>query len=182
MMMSALKMGGMEIITDRIRTADINNPKGYYEFERVKKLPKGDVVWLESAQGKAVKIISALLRYLPQVHKYRVIFMERDIEEILASQERMLERSGKINESPNRNEALKASFSEHLLEIKAWMKAQNWIDTYYVSYNQILQNPGVEFTKISKFLDEQVDPEAMAEVVDPKLYREQNLEKGKKFE
>lgn len=182
MMMSALKMGGMEIITDRIRSADPNNPKGYYEFERVKKLPKGDVEWLESAQGKAVKIISALLRYLPQFHKYRVIFMERDIVEILASQERMLERSGKINESLIRNDALKESFNGHLVEMKTWLKEQNWIDTHYVSYNEILQNPGVEFTKISKFLDERVDPEAMVEVVDPKLYREQNLEKGKKSE
>lgn len=175
MMMSALKMGGMGIITDRIRSADPNNPKGYYEFERVKKLPKGDVEWMHSVKGKAVKIISALLRYLPHEYQYRVIFMERDIEEILASQERMLERSGRFTEGSSGNDELKNSFTDHLHDLKIWLREQKWIDTNYVSYNEILQNPGVEFAKISKFLDDRVDQNAMAMVVDPTLYREKNL-------
>jgi hypothetical protein len=180
MMMSALKMGGMDLVTDNKRTADPNNPKGYYEFERVKKLPKDDIAWLELAKGKAVKIISALLRYLPQEFEYRVIFMERDMEEILASQDRMLERSGKKREQPFENDAIKVSFKEHLHDLKNWLAEQSWIDTLYVSYNNILQDPEVEFTKISKFLDDRVDPNAMVSVVDPTLYREQNLKKGER--
>ena len=95
MMMSALQAGGMPLVVDEIRQADDNNPKGYYEFERVKKLPKGDTVWLAESPGKAVKIISALLEYLPKEYAYRIIFMERDLGEILASQQRMMVRSGK---------------------------------------------------------------------------------------
>ena len=36
MMMKMLEAGGMQILTDNLRTADENNPKGYYEYERVK--------------------------------------------------------------------------------------------------------------------------------------------------
>jgi len=89
MMMSALKAGGMKLLVDGKRRADENNPKGYYEYELVKQLPKRAHRWLGSAQGKALKIVSALLVYLPEHYRYRVIFVEREMEEILASQKRM---------------------------------------------------------------------------------------------
>ena len=94
MMMKMLEAGGIPPLTDEIRTADTDNPKGYYEFERVKKMDKGDTAWLENAQGKSVKVISALLKHLPSDYRYRVIFMRRDMSEILASQKKMLDHRG----------------------------------------------------------------------------------------
>lgn len=174
MMMSAIKAGGMPLVVDEIRQADDNNPKGYYEFERVKKLPKGDTGWLETAQGKAVKIISALLEYLPEEYNYRVIFMERDLGEILASQQRMMIRNGKDHNFSDEDNQLYQSFFDHLAVINRWLDGRKGIQTLYVSYNDILSDPIAQFQTVADFLDGKVDPAAMAKVVDPALYREKS--------
>ena len=172
MMMSALQAGGLPLLVDHIRGADANNPKGYYEFERVKKLPKGDTAWLRSAQGKAVKIISALLEFLPQKFEYKVIFMERDLDEILASQSRMLERNGKQEDHPISQAEIRQSYQEHLNKIKNYLAEGDWFQTLYVSYNDILEQPDVSFRKIVDFLDIGLHPEKMVQEVDHNLYRE----------
>jgi hypothetical protein len=172
MMMSALKAGGMDLIIDQVRTADPNNPRGYFEFERVKKLPKGDTRWLKQAGGKAIKIISALLQFLPDDYHYKVIFMERDLDEVLASQQRMLERSGKPLNSRDEEDQIRKSYLDHLEEVSAWLSKKDWIQTLFVSYNDILHVPEEEFPKIASFLSGKVDPDAMISVVDPRLYRE----------
>ena len=94
MMMKMLEAGGIPPLTDKIRTADDDNPKGYYEFERVKALDKGDTEWVVDAQGKTVKVISALLKHLPSGYPYRVVYIRRNMTEILASQRKMLLRRG----------------------------------------------------------------------------------------
>src|ERR1043165_1737839 len=94
MMMKMLEAGGMSLLVDNLRTADDDNPAGYYEFEPVKKLSQGDFDWLEEAQGKAVKVIAALLADLPSAYTYQIIFMRRDMFEILASQNKMLLNRG----------------------------------------------------------------------------------------
>src|SRR5438128_2110978 len=93
-MMQVLQAGGIEAITDRIRAADTDNPRGYFEFERVKKI-KGDAEWLPQARGKAFKMVSLLLYDLPATESYRIIFMDRDMDEVLDSQEKMLRRLGR---------------------------------------------------------------------------------------
>jgi len=172
MMMSALEAGGMELLVDGLREADMNNPKGYFEYERAKKLPKGDTQWLESASGKAVKIISALIEYLPSGFQYRLIFMERDLDEILASQRRMLQRMDKANDGVEEDE-IRSSYQKHLAEVKSWIANQPWITTCYISYNDVLREPDRTFKKVAEFLNHRVDPGAMAAVVDRSLYREQ---------
>ena len=172
MMMSALQAGGMPLLVDHIRGADENNPKGYYEFERVKQLPKGDTVWLRTAQGKAVKIISALLEFLPEKYEYKVIFMERDLDEVLASQTRMLERNGKQQDHPVAKDEIRQSYQEHLEKITDFLTEGNWLHTLYVSYNDILQQPEVEFRKVTDFLGIGLDSGKMAQIVDHHLYRE----------
>ena len=94
LMMQMLAAGGVEVVTDHVRTADTDNPRGYYEFELVKKI-KQDASWLPEARGKAVKMVSQLLYDLPAGEKYRIIFLERDLDEVLVSQEKMLERLGR---------------------------------------------------------------------------------------
>ena len=172
MMMSALDAGGMPLLTDTLRQADESNPKGYFEYAPVKKMGQGVTDWVDSARGKAVKVISALLSHLPKRYGYKVIFMEREINEILASQRHMLERSGKLDENPIPDAELAQSYHDHLAEVKSWLSQQDWIQTLYVSYNEVLRQPVIVFEQVADFLDGRVDPRKMASVVDPALYRE----------
>ena len=171
--MSALKAGGLSLLTDGLRQADPNNPKGYFEYEPVKRLPKGQTGWLLSAHGKAVKVISALLTDLPEDFNYQVIFMERDLDEILASQRRMLERSNKNEVKPIEDAQLRRDYQAHLAAVKGWLNSQDWLSVLFISYNQVLHDPLAAFKKVDAFLEPRLDVAAMVQVVDPTLYREQ---------
>ncbi len=170
MMMSMLRAGGMPILTDNIREADEDNPKGYYEFQQVKQTEQ-DCSWLEDAKGKAVKMISALLQYLPPAYTYRVIFMQRRIEEILASQQLMLIRRGEPTDSVSDRELAKV-FRKHLTQVGRWLDEQPNIAVLYVSYQQVLQDPIEEAKKVNQFLGSALDVDRMASAVDRSLYRQ----------
>ncbi len=171
MMMKMLEAGGIPPLTDRIRTADEDNPKGYYEFERVKQLPKGDVAWLPDAHGKAVKVIAALLPHLPGEYHYRVIFMERAMPEVLASQRQMLIRRG---EDPDKipDEMLAKLFEKHLRQVNDWVSQQPNVKRLDVNYNEMLNNPQPYIEQINVFLGGRLDTMKMAAVVDPSLHRQ----------
>ncbi|MEZ4515919.1 MAG: sulfotransferase domain-containing protein [Chloroflexota bacterium] len=170
MMMKMLEAGGLPPITDSLREADQDNPKGYYEFERVKQLDKGDTAWVPEARGKVVKVISALLKYLPDNEQYKVIFIRRNMPEILASQRKMLVNRG---EDPDKMDDAQMAmlFEKHVQQIETWLKEQPNFDVLYVHYSDILSDPLTQAQAISQFLDGRVDPEKMIEVVDPELYR-----------
>ena len=171
MMMRMLDEGGIPPLTDKMREADKDNPKGYYEFERVKKLDEGDTAWVEEAKGKAVKVISALLKHLPEGYTYKVIFMRRKIEEILASQKQMLIRRGEPTDSAS-DEELTELFGKHLAQIQAWIDGQANVEVIYVSYNEVVEKPLEQSERINQFLGETLDVEKMATVVDRALYRQ----------
>lgn len=170
MMMMMLQEGGMEVLTDNIRRADEDNPKGYYEYEKVKEIER-DKSWLRLAEGKVVKMISALLSYLPDDHEYKVIFMQRKMEEILASQRRMLIRRGEDTDAVS-DEKIAEISRKHLLRVERWLSDQPNIDVLYVRYNDALAEPLVQAERISRFLDGRVDAERMAQAIDERLYRE----------
>ena len=171
LMQRMLEAGGVEPLTDEIRAADENNPKGYYEYERVKKLKDDDTGWLNLAQGKSVKIISALLEYLPEDYYYRVLFMQRNMDEILASQNKMLvdrgERTDKVSD-----EQMAQLYEDHLQKVGAWLEKQNNFRVLYVNYNRLLQDPTEPLAQISKFLDKSVKVDEMAKVIDSNLYHQ----------
>jgi len=171
MMMKMLESAGLEILTDNLRSADESNPKGYYEFERVKQLKVGDFDWLPEARGKVVKIISALLEYLPSQYQYRIIFMRRNMDEILSSQRQMLVRDGKPVDDVA-DTKLADLYESHLKKIEAWLEAQPNMSTLYVSYNQILKDPEPDVTRLIQFLGGTLDRDRMLKTVDPNLYRE----------
>ncbi len=171
MMMKMLEAAGLEILTDNLRTADDNNPKGYYEFERVKKLKAGDFDWLSEARGKVVKIISALLEYLPNQYQYQIIFMRRNMGEILSSQRQMLVRDGKQDDKVS-DEKMAALYENHLKKIEAWLEQQPNMRTLYISYNQTLSDPEPNLNRINQFLGGNLDIKSMLQVVDKNLYRE----------
>jgi hypothetical protein len=170
MMMKMLEAGGIPPMTDQVRTADSDNPKGYYEFERVKQLDKGDTAWLPEARGKVVKVISALLKYLTAGEQYRVVFIRRNMDEILASQRKMLVNRG---EDPDKQDDTQMAilFQKHLGQVQNWLASQPNMKVLYLHYSDIMDNPQPEIEKINVFLGGSLDVERMAAAVDPDLYR-----------
>jgi hypothetical protein len=170
MMMKVLEAGGLPVVIDGLRAADPDNPEGYYEFERVKELDKGDTAWVADVQGKGVKVISALLEFLPPDYQYRVIFMHRNIEEVLNSQRKMLERRGEDTEAVNDAE-MADLFAKHLVKVKEWLRAQPNFSVLDVDYNAMVQNPESYIRMINQFIDNSLDEQAMGKMINPKLYR-----------
>jgi broad-specificity NMP kinase len=170
MMMSMLVAGGIEAMTDSIRTADEDNPKGYFEMEKVKELEKNNL-WLSDAAGKAVKIISALLKHLPPAYHYKIIFMRREMKEILASQRQMLIRRGESADTIS-DERMSEMFRKHLGEVESWLAKQPNIEVTYVNYKRVLDDPLSTITALNDFLGGQLDSAAMAAVVDKTLHRQ----------
>lgn len=170
MMMKMLEAGGLPVLTDQIRTADEDNPKGYYEFERVKQIEE-DKAWLPEAQGKAVKMIAALLKHLPSTYKYKVIFMQRHAEEMLASQREMLVRRGEPTDTIP-DERMAKLFSKHVEKIEDWLSEEPHFDILYVHYSDAVANAMDQARRVNQFLGGDLDEAAMAGVVDPDLYRQ----------
>ncbi|HXV44530.1 MAG TPA: sulfotransferase domain-containing protein [Anaerolineae bacterium] len=175
MMMKILEAGGLPPLTDNFRRADADNPQGYYEFERVKQLPKGDIAWLGEAQGKAVKVIAILLPHLPATYTYRFIFMRRAMPEILASQRQMLIRRG---EDPDKmsDEELSRLYEKHIQQVNTWVSNQPHVQRIDVDYNQLLQNSRPEIKRVNQFLGNTLNLEKMIEVIDPTLYRQRQTD------
>jgi len=170
MMMSMLQAGGVPALTDNQREADEDNLRGYLEYEQVKQLDR-DASWLAEAEGKSVKIISMLLRHLPHDHEYKVIFMHRDIMEVLASQRKMMERRGEAPDSVP-DETMAALYERHIAEVREWLKRQPNVETLHVDYNETIRDPSPTVNRVNEFLGGGLDDEAMARVVSPELYRQ----------
>jgi hypothetical protein len=169
MMMKMLTAGGLEAVTDNIRTADEDNPEGYFEFETVKKL-RDDHSWLPDARGKCVKIVSSFLKHLPQNFTYKIIFMRRNIEEVLASQQQMLVRRGEPTDTIS-DEKMRQTFERHLKDIESWLSAQPNISILDVNYNEMIANPQPGVRMINDFLKVELDADRMVAVVNRNLYR-----------
>lgn len=169
MMMKMLSEGGLSVITDTLRTADDDNPNGYFEFEIVKQMPDGKTEWLDEAQGGVVKVISALLEHLPEKYHYKVIFMERTLREVLASQKKMLKNRA---ESPLvSDESMEEEFKKHLAAIKYWLARQPNMDVLYVDYAEMIRSPAVYCETIAKFVGISLDQNKMQNVPNHSLYR-----------
>jgi hypothetical protein len=176
MMMKMLDAGKMPLLTDELRKADLDNPKGYYEYEKVKKL-EDDNSWLDIAQGKTVKIVSPLLHHLKldAGYAYKIIFMIRDLDETLASQKKMSERLNN-HEDTIKDNILKNEYNSHLEEIEKWLEQQENIEVLPVQYKDVLENPLAAAEGIHDYLGIELDVNDMAAIVDPSLYRQRTEE------
>lgn len=173
MMMQMLEAGGLQVVTDNLRTADDDNLQGYFEFERIKQLKDGDSTWMEQARGKVLKVISALLEHLPDHYHYKIIFMERDLPEVLASQRKMLERRGKPANKED-DVMFLSLYKKHLVKVKAWLSEQANVDVVYISYNALLENPKRYAEDIARFIEASLDVQKMAGVPEEKFYRQRS--------
>ena len=172
MMMRMLEAGGIPVLTDRSREADDSNPKGYYEYELVKRMREGDTRWLKEARGKAVKIISPLLEFLPLDFEYRIVFMQRNMVEILASQKEMLIQRGEANDRVG-DHHLAELYQKHLVKVAAWMEQQPNLRVIYFNYNHIIADPRPHVSQLAEFLHPRpIETTKMVSIVETSLYRQ----------
>ena len=174
MMMQMLAAGGLPALTDNLRQADEDNPRGYYEFERVKQVAE-DTSWLDEAEGKVVKMVYRLLYDLPRDRSYRVVFMRRNVDEVIASQNAMLRRSGKADDQVE-SARLAEIYRRQLLEVGDWLAAQPNFSVLVVDYPDVLGDPERVMQELDRFLDGRLDREAMRRVPDQSLYRQRKAQ------
>lgn len=169
LMMQMLKSGGVPVLSDGRRTADTDNPRGYFELEAVKKL-KEDASWMGNASGHAVKAISMLLYDLPPGYAYRVVFMLRNLDEVLVSQREMLHRRGSPTSDAD-DGMMKRHFESHLEKIRAWLAAKPNFTVLFCEYRELLRDPDGQVRRLAEFLGGDLDQQAMVRSVDRGLYR-----------
>jgi hypothetical protein len=169
MMMQMLEAGGMPVLVDDLRPRDDDNPRGYYEYEPVKRLQR-DNSWLDAAEGKAVKVVSPLLNCLPLELEYRVVLMVRDLDEVVLSQEQMLKRAG-APPGPD-SSTMRRHFEGHLSRTRQWLSSQRRLRFIECRYADVLEQPAREVDRIAQFLEFDFDRPAMIQVVQPELRRQ----------
>lgn len=170
LMMQMLQAGGLPALTDGLRTADENNLRGYLEYEPVKRL-RTDRSWLPQARGHVVKIIHLLLRELQldgTLH-YRIVFMQRPIEEVIASQHSMLARDGKAGADAA---VLKKAFESQLAQVQAWLAQQRGVTVLFMPYHRVVGQPQAVAEALAAFLELPLNTAAMVQAVDPALHRQ----------
>ena len=169
-MMQMLGAGGLELVTDDVRRADRDNPRGYFELEAARRLPQ-DAVWLEGAVGRAVKVVHVLVPRIPAGREYRLLLMRRDLREVVASQRAMLERCGRLPDGPS-DERLAQIFGAQLEEVVRWAAARPEVALLGVDYNRLVRDPLGTAREVCAFLGFGLDAEDMAAAVIPALYRQ----------
>ena len=169
LMMQMLAAGGLTPLTDEIRRADEDNPRGYFEWERIKKLA-ADPGAIDEAEGKVVKVVSPLLLHLPQDHQYRLVFLRRPLAQVLASQTEMIERRGAQGPAAPR-EAMQAAMEAHLRMVVVWLRDRPEIAVHWVGYPELVAEPRRNAEEIAEFLGGGLNAAKMAAQVDPALFR-----------
>jgi hypothetical protein len=171
MMMAMLEAGGVPIMTDAEREADIDNPKGYFEYERVKDLEKEtDKSYVKEGRGKALKVISFLIKDLPDDNDYRVIFMRRNLDEVLTSQGKMIDRLGSQDTSAD-DEAMKEAYRNDIVRTRLLCKKNPHMELIEIHYREAVEDPASSARKVNEFLGGGLDEAAMTAAVDGGLYR-----------
>lgn len=171
-MMKMLESGGLTLLTDDSRPADEDNPDGYFEFAPVRHTAR-DASWVTMARGRVVKVIHALLPHLPSNETYRVVLVERDLEEVVDSQQAMLKRSADEGAALSRDDLI-AGYRRQLDQLERWMIEQpNYLFTT-VNYNDLLTNPLSQLAHVTSLLGRALDCQAMSAVINPALYRQRD--------
>ena len=174
MMMRMLDGGGLPIMTDQLRTADVDNPKGYYEYERVKDLEREtDKSYVKAGRGKALKVISWLLKDLPDDNRYRIVFMRRDLSEVIASQNKMLKHRGEVDNSDDK--MMIDAYMNHLASVRILSRKRDNFEMLEVRYDQAVADAAAAAKTVNAFLGGKLDEEKMREAVDKELYRNKKV-------
>jgi len=171
MLMKMLEAGGLQIMSDAARSADVDNPKGYFEHERIKDLEKEtDKSYLREGRGKALKVISFLIQHLPDENDYRVIFMRRDLDEVLSSQDKMIQRLGAADAAADR-EAMKEAYRNDIVRTRLLCRKRSNFEMIEIQYKATVEDPAETARRVNEFLGGRLDEAAMRRAVDESLYR-----------
>ncbi len=168
--MQMLDAGGLPAMTDGVRADDDDNPRGYFELEAVKRT-RTDASWLDQADGRVVKMVHLLLYDLPDGRRYRVVFMTRNLEEVVRSQAVMLERRGTMGAGLTDDQLIRA-YQGQLDKIDRWLAAREDFEVLRVSYNSLMTDPPAMVASVNRFLGGGLDERAMLASVDGNLYRQ----------
>jgi len=169
LMMQMLAAGGVPPLHDGHRPADVDNPRGYFEFAPAKNL-RADPSWLPHAKGRALKLVAQLLPFLPPGHDCRIVFMERSFDEVLASQETMLKRNRRIGAAlaPDK---LRAVYEQQLARVSEILE-QRRLPVLHVTHADCLADAAAVAARVKAFLNLPLNSAAMAGAVDRSLYRQ----------
>ena len=171
MLMKMLEAGGLQIMSDAARSADVDNPKGYFEHERIKDLEKEtDKSYLREGRGKALKVISFLIQHLPDENDYRVIFMRRDLDEVLSSQDKMIQRLGAADAAADR-EAMKEAYRNDIVRTRLLCRKRSNFEMIEIHYKATVEDPAETAHRVNEFLGGRLDEAGMRRAVDESLYR-----------
>lgn len=165
LMMQMLQSGGIEVLTDSNRKADVSNPKGYLEYKPVMALHK-DNSWLNIAQNKSIKIVAPLLKFLDPKYRYKVIFMTRDLSEVVKSQQKMIGKD--IDTLPVK---LFEAYKRQLQQVETWKEKEPSVEFIYIDYKDAIYNTERTVKKVASFVGKQLNTEAMQSCVDKNLHR-----------
>lgn len=172
LLMQMLDAGGYPVLCDDERPADADNPRGYFEYTPVRRLEKENR-WLAEADGKALKVVSPLLYHLPKSFDYRLLFMQRPLEEVLRSQATMLSRRGQP--AMNDDSAMRLHFDRHLRAVDAWIEQQANIARLTLLHAEVIAAPRLAAAHIAEFLGTDLNLDNMAAIVDPALHRQRTV-------
>ncbi len=171
MLMKMLESGGMEILTDSERAADIDNPKGYFEYGRIKDLEKEtDKSYIREGRGKVLKVISFLIKDLPDDNDYRVIFMRRDLDEVLASQNKMIQRLGTTDATAT-EDAMKEAYRNDIVRTRLLCRNRPNFELIEIGYKPTIEDPAATARSVNAFVGGHLNEAAKREAVDGSLYR-----------
>lgn len=165
LMMQMLDKGGVEALVDGKREADDSNPKGYYEYEPVMSLHR-DNSWMKKTKNKSLKVVAPLLKHIDPQFRYKIIFMKRDLNEVVKSQQKMIGKS-----TDTLPITLLNSYQEQLNHIEVWKEKEPGVELIYIDYKEIIENPDKMSEKVENFIGKKLNKEKMAACVDKSLYR-----------
>jgi predicted AlkP superfamily phosphohydrolase/phosphomutase/tetratricopeptide (TPR) repeat protein len=172
MLMQMVAAGGVPVLTDEVRQADEDNPRGYFEFQPVKNLHR-DAEWLNTAKGQAVKVVAPLLPQLPAGFQYRIIFINRNLDQILSSQAQMLRRHQQtVEDTPERRARLKEEYSKLLVRVTTLLTGRSDVQVLFLDREDVLLHPSSAARRINRFLGGRLNEQSMAEAVVPSLDRQ----------
>lgn len=158
------------MLSDGLRQPDEDNPRGYGEYEPAKQL-QSDARWIERARGRAVKIVAPLVPALPAGVACRLILIERNLEEILDWQARMLARRGEsLEDTPARRARLKEEYTRLVQTVKAMARTRLGIEILTLGSDAVPRDSRTAAEAIDRFLGGGLAVDAMAAQVKPELH------------
>ena len=168
MTMRILDAAGLEIATDKVRGPDHCNPQGYYEIDNIVNKLKHEPDLIFEYSGKVLKVIHYGLEYLPK-GEYKIVYIERDLDEVMASMDKM------IGQTDNHRESTKKAFQKLGEDVKKLIAQRDDMNVLYISHRTLLTEPKIEIERMINFLDlDSSKMDDMLNAIDKTLYRNKN--------